>query len=268
MHGSFGTLGILTRADVQADRARAVRAARATRRYTTLARLPGRDRRHAEARDVDFMDGIIHAPTSYVLCIGRFVDERAVHPPLRLDEGLLPEHAHARARTTCATPDYFFRYDRGVTNVRPEVARSAGSLFGKLMSSIAGGCGSARSCTGCCAAEHPTVTLDVFVPFSKVAAFLAWYERELGFFPLWCVPYRRVRDYEWLVRRVLRAHARRRCSSTSRSTACASRGGKNYHRMIEEKLRELGGHQDADLAQLLRRGRVLADLEQAQRTTR
>ena len=27
----------------------------------------------------------------------------------------------------------------------------------------------------------------------------AWYEREIDFFPLWCVPYRRVHDYEWLV---------------------------------------------------------------------
>ena len=46
--------------------------------------------------------------------------------------------------------------------------------------------------------EKPTVTLDVFLPASKIEEFLAWYEREVGFFPLWCVPYRRVHDYEWL----------------------------------------------------------------------
>jgi hypothetical protein len=25
-----------------------------------------------------------------------------------------------------------------------------------------------------------------------------WYRAEIGFYPLWCVPYRHVRDYEWL----------------------------------------------------------------------
>ena len=46
--------------------------------------------------------------------------------------------------------------------------------------------------------EKPEVTLDVFIPFSRAAAFLDWFEGQFQFFPLWCVPYRRVRDYEWL----------------------------------------------------------------------
>jgi hypothetical protein len=44
-------------------------------------------------------------------------------------------------------------------------------------------------------ADRPTVTLDLFLPHSKVPAFFDWYYRELDFFPLWCVPYRRVRNY-------------------------------------------------------------------------
>ena len=34
------------------------------------------------------------------------------------------------------------------------------------------------------------VTVDVFVPFSRFPEFMEWYWRELGSFPLWCVPYR------------------------------------------------------------------------------
>jgi len=42
------------------------------------------------------------------------------------------------------------------------------------------------------------VTLDMFIPMSRVEDYFAWHDRELGFYPLWCVPYRRVHDYEWL----------------------------------------------------------------------
>src|SRR5439155_18600222 len=77
------------------------------------------------------------------------------------------------------TPDYLFRYDRGVTNVHPIVSSH------RLLS-IANKLGFLFDDT------KPTVTLDTFLPFSKVPAFLDWYTREIGHFPLWCVPYRRV----------------------------------------------------------------------------
>jgi len=38
----------------------------------------------------------------------------------------------------------------------------------------------------------------LFLPFSKLGEFFAWYRDRIDFFPLWCVPYRRVRDYEWI----------------------------------------------------------------------
>jgi hypothetical protein len=44
-------------------------------------------------------------------------------------------------------------------------------------------------------AERPNVTVDTFVPFSKLLDFFAWYERAIDFFPVWIVPYRRVRDF-------------------------------------------------------------------------
>ena len=103
--------------------------------YGDARRLPQPAiKRHFDAQDVDFMDGIIHTPDELVLCVGRFVDERAVHA--RSTTG---RRSTGRARGTrrddyLTTPDYFFRYDRGVTNVHPKSLLGR-LLFGKLMDS-------------------------------------------------------------------------------------------------------------------------------------
>lgn len=80
----------------------------------------------------------------------------------------------------------------------------------------------------------------MFVPFSKVPEFLAWYEKEMGHFPLWCVPYRRVRDYEWLTEQYW-AGVKDDLFLDLAIYGMKQTGDKNYHRMMEEKLRELGG---------------------------
>src|SRR5687767_351118 len=69
VHGAFGTLGILAKLTFKLVPAKAfVRLAYETHR--TLADYQASITRHSETRDVDFMDGIIHSPTKYVLCLG------------------------------------------------------------------------------------------------------------------------------------------------------------------------------------------------------
>ena len=80
----------------------------------------------------------------------------------------------------------------------------------------------------------------MFVPFSKVPAFLTWYEREFGYFPLWCVPYKRVRDYEWLDDSFYQGMTDALFLDLA-IYGMKQRGDTNYHRMMELKLRELGG---------------------------
>jgi hypothetical protein len=46
--------------------------------------------------------------------------------------------------------------------------------------------------------DRPRVTVDLFIPESGVTEFMAWYEKSVGFYPIWCVPYRVGRKYEWL----------------------------------------------------------------------
>jgi FAD/FMN-containing dehydrogenase len=88
--------------------------------------------------------------------------------------------------------------------------------------------------------DKPTITLDVFVPFSRVPEFLAWYEREFRFYPLWCVPYRRVRDYEWLDESFYETMTDPLFLDLA-IYGMRQRGPTNYHRLMEHKLRELGG---------------------------
>jgi hypothetical protein len=238
VHGSFGTLGILTRLTF-----RLVPAQPYVRvdyeKYGTLVEYQAAIQRHFESQDVDFMDGIIHghAPDELVLCVGRFVG----HAPFTNAYDWTKVYYQSTRKLShdyLKTPDYFFRYDRGVTNVHPKsyVGRL---LFGKLMDS-----GTtlriADKLNFMFKTERPTVILDVFLPFSQAGAFMEWYEREVGHFPLWCVPYKRVHDYEWLDDSFY-ADMKDELFLDLAIYGMEQPEGKNIHRMIEEKLRELGG---------------------------
>ncbi|HSD85897.1 MAG TPA: FAD-binding oxidoreductase, partial [Kofleriaceae bacterium] len=73
IHGSFGTLGVLSKLTFKLVPAKPfVRIDYEA--YATLAEYQAAIHRHFRAEDVDFMDGIMHAPDKLVLSVGRFVD--------------------------------------------------------------------------------------------------------------------------------------------------------------------------------------------------
>ena len=132
IHGSFGTLGLLAKLKFRLLPAKPfVRMAYET--YATLADYKDAIWRHYVKQNVDFMDGIIHSKTQYVLSLGTFVDEA---PYTNSYEWMKVYYlSTARRREDyLATTDYFFRYDRGVTNVHPKSAIGR-FLFGKFMHS-------------------------------------------------------------------------------------------------------------------------------------
>ena len=226
VHGGFGTLGILAKLVfklVPAKRYVHV----VYEKHATIEDYQASIKAHADANDVDFMDGIIHSPFLYVLSVGWFVD-RAPYTNRYDRFKVYYKSTATRDEDFLETPHYFFRYDRGVTNVRLPLLSSTYLL--KL----------AAKFHWLLPKEKPTITLDVFVPFSKVPEFLTWYQREFGFFPLWCVPYRRVHDYEWLVDEYW-AGLQDDMFLDLAIYGMKQKGDKNYHRMMEEKLRELGG---------------------------
>ena len=236
MHGAFGTLGILAKLTFQLVPAKPYVHV-VYERYATLAAYRAAIRRRFETRDVDFMDGIIHSPTCYALCLGWFVDEA---PYTNRYDWMKVYYQTTRTRDEdyLATPQYLFRYDRGVTNVRPK-SWPARLVFGKLLSSTQW-LWLGDKLHFLLPRKRPTITLDVFVPESRVEEFLSWYERELGHFPLWCVPYRRVHDYPWLHDQYWRELGDDMFYDLA-IYGMRQRGETNHHRVLEQKLRALGG---------------------------
>ncbi|HEY0191553.1 MAG TPA: FAD-binding oxidoreductase [Kofleriaceae bacterium] len=237
LHGTFGTLGVLSKLTFKLVPARPfVRLRYET--YPTLAAYQAAIQQRFEARDVDFMDGIIHSPTCYVLALGDFVDAA----PYTSDYSWMKiyyQSTRTRREDYLATPDYFFRYDRGVTNVRPS-SWLGRLVFGKFLASSEW-LRLGDKLRWLLPHHKPTVTLDTFIPFSKAAEFLAWYEREFRYYPLWVVPYRRVRDYEWLADSFYAGMQDQLFLDIAIYGMRQDDRHANYHRLMEEKLRDLGG---------------------------
>jgi FAD/FMN-containing dehydrogenase len=236
MHGSFGTLGVLSKLVFRLVPARAYVHV-SYEKYPTFAAYRAAILDHYGRADVDFMDGIIHSPTEYVLSVATFVD----HAPYtsRYDwMKIYYKSTRELDEDYLETRHYLFRYNRGVTDVRPRSA--VGRLvFGKLLDSTTL-LRAAERMPWLLRREHPTVTLDVFVPISRADEFLRWYEAELGYFPLWCVPYKRVRDYEWIDDSFYR-DLHDELFLDLAIYGMKQRGDVNVHKLIEDKLHELGG---------------------------
>jgi FAD/FMN-containing dehydrogenase len=236
-HGAFGTLGVLSKLTFRLMPAKAyVRVS--YEQYRTLPDYLAAIERHFQARDVDFMDGIIHSPELYVLSLGHFVDEAPYTS--RYDwMRIYYQSTKTRREDYLRTENYLFRYDRGVTNVRPKSFLGR-ALFGKLLASTEW-LWLASKLPFLLRSERPTITLDMFVPFSKASEFMAWYAINLGHFPIWCVPYRRVRDYEWLTDSFWKNLGDEQLFLDLAVYGMRQHGPVNRHRLVEEELARIGG---------------------------
>lgn len=236
VHGSFGTLGILSKLTFRLIPAKPY-VHIVYERYGRLEDFKAAIWRHFKEKDIDFMDGMIHSPTEYVLSTARF-SESAPYTNRYDWTKVYYKSTRVLREDYLRTPDYFFRYDRGVTNVHPK------SFLGRLL--LGKWLGSAQvlrlaeKLNFLLKAEKPTMILDVFIPFSKVDAFLAWYGEVFHFYPLWCVPYKRVRDYEWLSEGFYK-NLEDELFLDLAIYGMKQRGDINYHAVMEQKLLELGG---------------------------
>jgi len=236
MHGSFGTLGILSKLVFRLVPAKPFVKV-VYEKYETLSEFRAAIYRHYQAQDVDFMDAMVHSMDEYVLAVGYFVDAA---PYTHAYDWMRIYYKSTRARDEdyLRTADYLFRYDHGVTDVTPS------SFVGRLALGKFAGSGTtlwlADKLNFLFSREHPTITVDIFLPFSKLNEFLVWYERELGHFPLWCVPYKRVRDYEWIATDFY-AGLHDELFLDLAIYGMKQADDRNYHKILEDKLRELGG---------------------------
>jgi len=236
LHGTFGTVGVLTKLKFRLMPAKPF-VHMTYERYGTMPEYQAAIAGHAARGDVDFIDGMIHSPSLFVLCVGRFVDEAPYAH--RYDWMRVYYRSTAeREEDYLRTADYFFRYDHGVTNVHPSSFLGR-LLFGKLMHST-NVLKLAHTFRRLLPRESPNVTLDVFVPFSKLGALYAWCAERFGYFPLWIVPYRRVRDYEWVAPRVYR-DLRDDFFVDLAIYGMKQPPGVNVYHLLERQLEALGG---------------------------
>jgi FAD/FMN-containing dehydrogenase len=236
MHGAFGTLGIVSKLVFKLIPGK--RFVQMTyRKFSRIEDYVAEIRERTAQQDFDFMDGMIHSPTELVLSLGKFVDKA---PYTTSYEWMNVYYLSTRQRTEdyLTTLEYYFRYDRGVTNVFPK------SFLGRLFFGKLGGStrtlALAEKLPWLLDDKKPTITLDVFIPARRAPEFLSWYQAEFGFFPLWCVPYKRVHDYEWLDKSFY-DNLKDDLFLDLAIYGMKQTGEKNYHRIMEEKLREIGG---------------------------
>ena len=236
IHGGFGTLGILTRLKFRLIPAKPF-VKMTYEKHATMDAYQAAMWRYVENNQYDFIDGIIHSEAEYVLCLGSFVDS-APYTHCYDWTRVYYQSTSTQTEDYLKTPDYFFRYDRGVTNVHPKSFMGR-LLFGKFMDSSTL-LRLAEKFKWALKTDKPDVILDVFVPRSKIAGFMEWYGKEFKFFPLWCVPYRRVRAYEWLSEKFL-ATTKDELFLDIAIYGMKQTGDRNAHKVMEEKLLEIGG---------------------------
>jgi hypothetical protein len=237
MHGSFGTVGILSRLVFKLIPAKRFVHIR-HEKHTSIDSYLDSIGSHFEQQDVEFMDGIIHSNRQLSLCVGEFVD-RAPYTNRYDWLKVYYQSTATREEDYFLAPHYFFRYDQGVTNVHPK------SFLGRLL--LGKFLGSSEILRIAEKArwlllddDRPDVTVDTFLPFSRLKEFLLWYEKDFGHFPLWCVPYRRVHDYEWLADGFWKGFEDQLMVDIA-IYGMKQRGETNYYRLMEEKLQELHG---------------------------
>ncbi len=235
VHGTFGTLGIISKLKFRLAPAKPFVHV-VYEKYGDLASYKAAVWKHYQARDVDFMDGIIHSPTELVLSVGNFAD-RAPYAHRYDWMRIYYLSTKTRQEDYLRTPDYFFRYDKGVTNVTPR--SFLGRLFfGKFVDSTAV-LRLVDKFRRFIPSDMIPVTVDTFIPFSRMDEFMDWYRREVNFFPLWCVPYRPAHKYEWLDPDYLRLNDDDLYLDLA-IYGMKKRSDKDYYKVLEDELTAIG----------------------------
>ncbi len=245
VHGSYGTLAILTRIVFELVPA-APFVAMTYRHHRDFASFDDDMRERCAAGDFDFVDGIAHAPDHLVLCLGRFV-ENAPRVSSYRSTGIYYKSTAELSEDQLSTFDYCFRYDTEChwlsRSAPPLEWRPVRRLVGRWFLGSENLIRWSKRLAPLLArvTRRPDVVVDVFIPLRRFPEFWRWYERELDYWPLWIVPYRLEQPYPWI------APAQAAGLAGELMIDCAVYGKRNnarhvdWSQAIEEKTYELGG---------------------------
>ena len=236
LHGTFGTLGIITLLKFRLIPVKPFVKV-SYEKYRSLEEYKQAIWGHYTKKDTDYMDGIIHSPEEYVLSTGNFVDKA---PYTHSYEWMNVYYLSTARRKEdyLKTPDYFFRYNKGVTNVYPKSLLGR-ILFGWFINSNVT-LGAANTFRKVIPSNVIPITVDTFIPFSRINEFMDWFKKEVNHFPLWCVPYKIIRKYDWISDEFLK-NVKDELFLDIAIYGMHRDDPEHYYRIIEEKLMELGG---------------------------
>ncbi len=245
IHGSYGTLGVLTRLTFRLVPAKPY-VHLEHRRFERFEDFMREMTERCRAADYEFIDGIIHGPNSFVLCLGQYVDKAPYLSSYRwLD--IYYKSTLERTEDYLTTPDYFFRYDTECH----WLSRSVPGLESKPVRFLLG-----RQVLGSTnlirwsnrldkligtVKKRPDVVCDYFVPMRNFQHFFEWYAKDFDYWPLWVIPYRMPRPYPW----ISEEHAAR--FGDELFVDCAVYGKENgdpqvdWSEVLEKKTYEMGG---------------------------
>ncbi len=244
MHGSYGTVGVLTKLKFKLCPAKPF-VKMSYPKFDNFAGFWQFLQARCEAGDHPFVDAIIYNKDKFTVCLGEMADSA----PYVSDYSYLNiyyKSAWEKTEDYLRTEDYFFRYDadchwlsRSFPLLEWKIVRL---LFGKLFLGSTNLIKWAKRLAGIKnTKKRPDVVVDVFVPSEKFSEFYGWYEKDFNFYPLWIVPYRMPHCYPWINPAHLAAGA------GDLFIDCAVYGKKNndsridYSKLIEDKIFDLGG---------------------------
>lgn len=208
VHGSYGTLGILTLVTFRLVPAEPF-VRMEYRTYPSAAAFEDALREATEVAEdaggdgpATFVDGIVFGPQRFVLCLGHPVDSAPYVSDYRRDR-VYYRSAGKLTEDHLRTEDYLFRYDTEChwlsRTVPPLEWRPVRRLLGRwFLGSTNLIRWSRRLDRVLRLKRRPDVVCDVFIPGRRFGEFFAWYERTFDFWPLWVVPYRVPHAYGWI----------------------------------------------------------------------
>lgn len=201
IHGSYGTLGLITRLKFKLVPAKPF-VKLENRLFDNFEDYWKELNRLCKTDEFTFIDSIIHSTESFVLCLGNLVEEAPYHSDYSwLD--IYYKSTLEKREDYMQTHDYFFRYDaecHWLTKTVPLMeTKAVRFLIGKL---ILGSTNlitwSNRIKSILRLKKRPEVVVDVFIPSNRFEEFFRWYEKDFDFFPLWIVPYKMPGIYPWV----------------------------------------------------------------------
>jgi FAD/FMN-containing dehydrogenase len=240
VHGSFGTLGIITLLKFNLIPAKPfVRLDYV--RFSSFNEFMSEIRVHYEKRDIDFMDAIIHSPREFILCIGTFVDEAPYSN--KYFYNVFYKSTSRRKEDFLRTYDYFFRYDAdchwSVRSYGLEI-KPLRLLFGRFLLGSSNILKTSMRFPFLVKKNKPDVFVDVFIPFKNSKEFYEWYLEVFNYFPLWIVPYRIDTIYPWINPELV-AGIDDPLFIDFAIYGFRQKGELNYYKALEEKVFELKG---------------------------